>query len=556
MKLRPPRRSRIVVTVAVLAMLAAACSSGSSAKSSAGTTGATSGSGAATTTTAPSGQGGGFNQAQFVGQPQIGGKIKFGLESNIATLDPAGNLAQPSDIDMSLAIYDPLITFDAKGNYAPDLATKWTNSPDLKTWTLTLRSGVQFTDGTPFNAQAVVDQFNRCKAPANNCTAAPSIAGDKVTAPNATTVVFQLPTPDALFLNTLTGVLGLIASPTAVAKYGNTNYARHPVGTGPFFMASYDNLILKRNPHYWEKDAQGRQLPYLNQITVVPITDETVRLQSLKSGAVDAIQTDNTTNVIDALKDKSLQIQKIDGSSATITIFNMRKPPFNSLIMREAVAYSINRNELNNVLYEGSRQLAYSAFATNSPFYADVNFPKYDPAKARKLVAEAKAQGIPTKFTTTCIATPEGEDGLAVTARDGKAVGMSGSNEFLDQGAYVNKVIGATHDFTVGCFRDTQIVSADGLYNVLHTGGSGNVMGYSNKTVDKDLEAIRQTTDVAEQTRLLKAIQVILAHDVPVVPLLYDLFANIHSVNVSGFPIPAPNSLGALKFATLYRVKQ
>ena len=101
--------------------------------------------------------------------------------------------------------------------------------------------------------------------------------------------------------------------------------------------------------------------------------------------------------------------------------------------------------------------------------------------KAKELVAEAKADGVSPSFTTSCIATPRRRNGLAVTQRNGQAIGLDGINQFLDQGAYVNKVIGAAHEFTIGCFRSPQLADADGLYNVLHTGGSGNVVGLQQR---------------------------------------------------------------------------
>ena len=549
---RPHRRhtARAVGVGLALVLLVAACSNGPSDSSTPGSTaaGGTSTPGA----TAPKS---GFNEAQFEGEPKVGGSITFGVESTIATLDPAGNLAQPSDIDMALSIYDQLITYDKAGKYAPGLATKWANSNGLKTWTLTLRTGVTFSDGTPFDAEALVKHFTRLKDPKTACTCAPNMALiTDFKATDASTVEVNLAEPNAFFPSLLAGPIGFVASPTATAKWGK-DYGRHPVGTGPFTLASFDTLVLKKNPTYWKKDDQGRALPYLDQITVKVIADATVRLQSLSTGDIDAFQTADTASVAKAVADKSLKVQKVTGSSATITIFNMRKPPFNDVKMRQAIAYGLNRQELNSVLYQSARQPAYSPFATDSPYYADIAWPKYDPAKGRELVKEYKAGGGSVKFTTTCIATPEGRDGLAVTQRNGKAIGLEGSNEFLDQGAYVNKVIGASHDFTVGCFRSPQIADADGLYTVLHTGGSGNVMGYSNPTVDKALEDIRKTADEKEHVRLLKIVQEQVAKDVPSVPLLYDLFANIYNPKVSGFPVPEANYLGAIKFATLYLKK-
>ena len=76
----------------------------------------------------------------------------FGVESTIASLDPAGSLAQPSDILTALAIYDHLIDYDAEGKLIPSLATEWSSSDDLMTWTIKVRTDVEFQDGTPFNA--------------------------------------------------------------------------------------------------------------------------------------------------------------------------------------------------------------------------------------------------------------------------------------------------------------------------------------------------------------------------------------------------------------------
>ena len=494
-----------------------------------------------------------FNDAQTEGTPQKGGSIVFGAESNIATLDPAGSLAQPSDVDMALAIYDQLITYDDKGELAPSLATEWENSDDLKTWTFTLREGVKFHDGTPFNADAVVKQFTRLKDPATSCTCAPTVALiSSITAPDDNTVVFELTEPNAFFTSVLLGAVGYIVSPTATAKWGK-DYSRHPVGTGAFSLPNYENLVLKKNPSYWRKDAKGVQLPYLDEIKVQPIPDAGVRLNALRSDDVDIIQTADTATVVDAVKDDRFKIQKVTGSSAVITIFNTRKPPFDNVKARQAVAYALNRDQLNRVLYKGSRQLALSPFPPDSPFYnEDIVWPEFNPNKARKLAAELKAEGVPTTATSSCIATDEARKGLTITQAQVRAVGLGGPLEFKDQGAYVNLVFGPNPDYQVGCFRSAQIADADGLYSSLHTGDSGNVTGYSNAEVDAALEGIRKTTDVAEQKRLLEIVQKQIVIDVPAFPLLFDLFANIYNPKVSGLTVPRQNSLGAIRFAELY----
>jgi len=445
-----------------------------------------------------------------------------------------------------------MITYE-DGKYAGVLATDWTNSEDLKTWTFTLREGVEFTDGAAFNADAVVTHFNRLKDPATACTCKPTV--DLITSVKATgeyEVEFVMSEPNAFFPSVLAGAEGFIASPKAIEEYG-PDYNRHPTGTGPFSLESYDSLVLKKNPNYWQKDDEGRQLPYLDEIKIEPIPDAKVRLQSLQSGDIDILQTADTGTVVDAVKGGEFKLQKVTGSSATTAIFNMTREPFKDKRLRQASALGFNRDRLNNVLYQGSRQHAYSPFAADSPFASKkYQFPKRDVAAAKKLVAEAKADGADLSYTTSCIATTEAREGLAITQQGGKEIGFDITNEFLDQGAYVNKVLGPEHEFIAGCFRQAQIADADGLYDILHTGGSANPFGYSEPEVDKALEDIRATTDEKEHIRLLEIVQQHLVEDVPFFPTLYDLFANIYQPKISGLPVPQANSLGAIRVATLY----
>ena len=97
---------------------------------------------------------------------------------------------------------------------------------------------------------------------------------------------------------------------------------------------------------------------------------------------------------------------------------------------------------------------------------------------------------------------------LGLVSNQMKTAGMTQTNEFKDQGSYVNQIFSKSGDYQAGCFRSPQIASADGLYGSLHTDQPGNVMFYSNAKVDEALDGIRATTDPAEQTDLLKTVQV------------------------------------------------
>ncbi|MEJ7583916.1 MAG: hypothetical protein WKF43_07460 [Acidimicrobiales bacterium] len=154
-----------------------------------------------------------------------------------------------------------------------------------------------------------------------------------------------------------------------------------------------------------------------------------------------------------------------------------------------------------------------------------------------------------------CIPTDEARRVLGLVQRQMKKIGLNQSNEFQDQGAYVNRIFSKGGDYQLGCFRSAQIANADGLYSGLYTDQPGNVTFYSNPKVDKALDAIRATVDTKEQIANLKIVQEELAKDVPVMTTLYDLFGNMYTTKIAGVPAPEPWSLGAIKFATLYLKK-
>src|SRR5262249_52436545 len=154
------------------------------------------------------------------------------IESDVTSLDPAATIEQESERTVALAIYDPLMSYE-NGKVVPFLAQRLVSSRDLKTWTLTLRPGVTFTDGTPLNAQAVIDHFQRLKA-APACGCAPAVAPiQSVTASDANTIVFRLASAQVAFGDLLAGPVGYVESPTAARQWGST-FSPHAVGTGAF----------------------------------------------------------------------------------------------------------------------------------------------------------------------------------------------------------------------------------------------------------------------------------------------------------------------------------
>lgn len=490
------------------------------------------------------------------GTPVKGGELVFGTESDVATLD-VGAAAQPADKVITLGLYDPLTTYE-EGQVVPYLAESLEPAgEDLATWNMTLRSGVTFHDGTPLNADAVVKHFLRLQDPATAC---PCLSIVKIIAsmdtpdgPEGLSVVFHLATPSVAFPDTLAGSSGYIESPAAVAQYG-TEYKNHPVGTGPFTLAEYvpgDRVVLEAYPGYWKKDENGIQLPYLDKLTIKPIPDSGQRVAALEAGDIDIFQTADSGTIAQS-EEKGFTAQKISGSSSTIILLNNAKPPFNDVKARQALAYAIDKDAINERVYGGVRTPSYSGFALDSAYYnPDASTPKYDPDKAKALVDELGG----LKFSLVCIPTPEADSILQLIKQMGEQVGMEITLETQEQGAYVNRMFSKAGDYEAGCFRSSHFIEPDAIRPGLTTDDAGNLVFYSNPEVDKLLDEARQTADFDTRKEKYDQAQVLLAEDVPLITTLYDLFGNVYDAKKVGPPPPGEaNSLGAIKPGYLYAV--
>ncbi|MEX2292540.1 MAG: ABC transporter substrate-binding protein [Acidimicrobiales bacterium] len=487
--------------------------------------------------------------------PVKGGSLVFGAESDVATLD-VGAAAQPSDKVITLGLYDPLTTYE-DGKVVPYLAESIeSDGDDLATWTITLREGVVFHDDTPLNADAVVKHFLRLQDPVTACSCIDVVkiieSMETPDGPEGLTVVFHLATPSVAFPDALAGSSGYIESPTAVAKFG-ADYKNNPVGTGPFTLSEYvpgDRVVLAAFPKYWQKDDDGIQLPYLDKLTVKPIADAGQRLTALETGDIDIFQTAVSSDIAQA-ESRGFTAQKISGSSSTILLFNNAKPPFDDVRARQAVAYALNKDVINERVYDGVRVPSYSGFALDSAFYNESEgTPRYDLDKAKALVKELGG----LKFSIVCIPTPEADQILQLTKQMGEAAGMEISLESQEQGAFVNRMFSKAGDYEAACFRSSHFIEPDAIRDDLTTGDAGNLVFYSNPEVDKLLDEARQTADFDARKAKYDLVQQITGEDVPLITTLYDLFGNVYNADVVGPPPPGEaNSLGAIKPGFLYR---
>lgn len=340
-------------------------------------------------------------------KPVYGGHLRVGYALEPTSLDPIVGRSG-GDTYYFRQMFDQLVDADQAG--APDasssLATAWEISEDPHAITFTLREGVKFHDGTPFNAEAVKKNIERVLDPATKATPRSAFTIIKsVDVLGDYKVRFNLDRAWASGLGFLADRGGTMSSPTAFTKLMQ-DYGWKPNGTGPFKLAEVVTgsfVRMVRNENYWGKDKDGNKLPYLDEITIKVIKDETVLASALKTGEIDIAYLPNRE--VDAfLADPKFNVEKMEGGGiAALLTFNPDVAPMNDINLRRAVAHAINPADINKAAFFGKAVVAQSGmWPVNSWAYQpSAAYLPYDLKKAREALAAAgKPKGFEVNIVT------------------------------------------------------------------------------------------------------------------------------------------------------------
>ena len=429
-----------------------------------------------------------------------GGTLTVGLELDIPGFDPlkVGVFDTAAETAAAL-IFDTLTSLDDNGNAKPRLALSWSSSDDFKTWTFKLRPGVKFQDGTPFNAQAVVWNFNRQKDPKNHCRCAFYISAiNSLEATDDLTVVYHLRDPSVNLPKILTiqSSNNVVQSPSAIQAKGD-DYNRNPVGTGPFIIKSWaagDRMVLERNPDYWNKGH-----PYLDRVVLRPLPDSQSRFASLQSGEAQVVWADEfeADNIARARKDKGLKVLEYVGSGAAVYAFNTKVAPFDDVRVRQALVMALDRKKMSQALTNGLSRPATNPYGDGSWVKCkDDGALPYDPKKASELIKE---YGKPVEFKMLATATPRGRANGQVLQQLWKQVGAKMEIEQVDQATIVPRAF--QRQFQLTPWRIVDLADPDPqMYANFHTGSPVALANYSNPELDKLLDHARVTADQAQRT--------------------------------------------------------
>ncbi|MFT8243528.1 ABC transporter substrate-binding protein [Roseomonas sp. BN140053] len=281
--------------------------------------------------------------------------LTVGLAGDPGVLDPAqsGNFI---DRNVFAALCDKLIDTDAEMNYVPQLATSWEWSEDRRTLTLRLRDGVQFQDGTRFDAAAVKVNLDRFKTMPRSVRRAELAALERVEVVDPLTVRLQLSVPYGPLLAVLADRSGMMLSPTAIQQQGEA-IAQRPVCAGPFAFTervAQDRIVVDRFPGYWNAAAIT-----IDRIIYRPITDSTVRLVNLQSGQLQIADQLAPTDVPAVQANPRLHFARHVAAAYRTLQFNVAHGPRADTPLgrdprlRQALEKAIDREAINQVVFNG-----------------------------------------------------------------------------------------------------------------------------------------------------------------------------------------------------------
>ncbi|MFK9094038.1 ABC transporter substrate-binding protein [Bacillus salipaludis] len=461
--------------------------------------------------------------------------LVYGRGGDSTSLDPI-TTTEGEAFKVTENIYETLLEYGEKDTtIQPGLAEKWEASDDGLTYTFKLRQGVKFHDGTDFNADAVVFNFDRWMNGNDEKFPYYTMFGGykadeghvikEVKAIDANTVQFVLKRPQAPFLKNLAMSPFGIASPEAVKKWGD-DFRSHPVGTGPFKFVEWkkkDRIVVEKNPDYWQKG-----LPKLNKIIFRVIPENAARLNALAKGEIDVMDGLNNSDEETVKSNDKLQIiERPSMNVGYIGLTNTRKP-FDNKLVRQAINYAVDKKSIIDAFYGGKALPAKNPMPPSIEGYNDAiqEYP-YDLEKAKALLKEAGYEkGFKMELWAMPVARPympEAQKVAEVIQESLSKIGVTAEIKSVDWATYLEKATKGEFDaFMLGWTGDNGDPD-NFIYTLLDKDsiGSNNYAYYSNDELHDILIEAQTETDQSKRNELYKKAQEIIHEDAPWVPLVH-----------------------------------
>ena len=508
--------SKSIAILAALALVTASCSSDGSESVEAEQTTTTAAEGTPTT-------------QEEVGEPERGGELVVGIVSETNSwYPPELEAAFSAGLLVVDAFYEALYVRTGTGKILPHLAAGPAEAnADATEWTVTLRPGITFHDGTILDADALIEMSALWD---EGRFATPGEGIEQTIKVDDLTVTYTLFEPDPAFGDTLQGFRGIAFSPTAARAFGE-DAASNPVGTGPFVFRSWtrdSELVVTRNPNYWRPG-----LPYLDRITFRVLPDGDSRRASVAAGDID-IATQGGATGIQNLLDSGFVTYEFLGNGAGVVIFNTLSAPTDDVRVRRGLSSALDPASVNAILessLSGANELRSQYFSQTSKWYSEAagaGYAFFDLAAAQADLdsyvndptrSDGKAVGAPIAFTYECNSEPQNLLVAQLFQQEWGDLGVEVDIATHEESTFITKVLGSpaddpafSGDFSVTCWADGTAADPLSLFDNRYGAVDQEVLNWTNYTdpaIDDQLEILRSTTDfdaryaaAAEVTRL------------------------------------------------------
>jgi len=480
----------------------------------------------------------------FAAGPAFAAKdVVFAVASTFTTTDPYDANDTLSQA-MAKSFYEGLYGFDKDMKMVPVLAEGYEVSKDGLAYTIKLRKGIKFHDGTDFKADAVKVNLDRVTNPENKLKRYGLYNNNiaKVEVVDDYTARITLKTPFSPFIAQLAHPSTVMISPAALKQYGNKDIAFHPVGTGPFKFVEWkstDYLKVAKFDGYWRKG-----YPKVDTITWKPVVDNNSRAALMQTGEAH-FTFPVPYEVAEVLKQKpDLEVVAAPSIVLRYLAMNTLQKPFDNVKVRQAINYAINKEALAKVAFNGYAFPA-EGVAPQGVEYAVKMAPwPYDVAKAKQLLTEA---GYPNGFETELWSGYNHTTAQKVTQfiqQQLQQIGIRTKITLLEAGQRVEKVE-SWQDPATAPVRlyyigwSTSTGEADWALRPLLDSESwppklSNNAYYKNAKFDADIKNAQLTTDSAEKAKLYKDAQEVAWNDAPWAPLVVERLLSANNKKLTG----------------------
>ncbi|QHY98848.1 putative D,D-dipeptide-binding periplasmic protein DdpA precursor [Streptomyces sp. S4.7] len=438
-----------------------------------------------------------------------GGHLTVAGPLPIENLDPHGAASMDAGTQLAArAIFSPLLSATGPGKFEGDLATKWVPNKDATEWTFTLRSGVEYTDGTPVTAKEVVASFERVLAAKGPL--AGNFGGYSAAAPDKKTVVFTSKTPDAAFPGKISS---FFVTPKQASDKG---FFQKPVGSGPFVVKSFEPgqaLKLEPNSGYWD----GK--PELKELEFQSIPETSARMTALKTGEVDVTWSMADDQIAQLKSDTNITVDTVPSLGVNTMWMNSSTPALKDAAVRRALWQAVDFESIIESLYPETGSPADSVISPVVLGYVPQKPVKYDKAAAK--AALDKAGFDYDKKIRFQFSQPNFRQFVEAVASDLAEIGVKVEPLEKEQAVFLDDLLAMKWDLNIQQIGSQGFDAATNLGRLYPCAAKRT--GYCNPELDKLLATAGASTDAAERKDLYaKATEIIWTDAVGMYPMFVE----------------------------------